>query len=162
MTKNPQVWHWSATLLVIVGIGLFSFYFSTQFIDPNSRLSDIALAGSYTQPVDGVCGSAAKDFSVTDTDWGSSQFCSAGDSNPGFPAFPRPGNKVTWTCSGKNGGKSSPICTATRSKLPPFDPNTPVPTSGNPPGYDPKPHWYMAIDKKKLTIEAGIRGGKGW
>lgn len=161
MAKDHHVWHHSALFLVILGIGFFSYYFSTQFIDQNSRLSDIALAGSYTQPVDGACGSAAKDFSVTDTDWGSSQFCSAGDSKPSFPTFPRSGNKVTWTCSGKNGGKTSSTCTATRSKLPPFDPNTPVPTSGKTPGYDPKPHWYLSIEKNG-TIGGGIRGGKGW
>lgn len=142
MAKNPQVWHWSATLLVIIGIGLFSFYFTTQFLNPNSRLSEIALAGSYTQPVDGKCGTSATTFNAADKDFGKTTYCEEGLPS-GTLTFPSPGHSSTWTCSGKNGGQKSSSCIATRTTLPPFDPNTPVPTSGKTPGPDDKAKWHL-------------------
>lgn len=69
-------------------------------------------------PINGACQPSPANlqtFLSTDTEWGTFKFCSAG--TPNFsspPSFPTPGNPVTWTCSGQNGGSDSQLCTAQR------------------------------------------------
>jgi hypothetical protein len=60
-------------------------------------------------PVDGICGSAAKSYPYTDTNYTGS-FCSSGTANS-TPSFPSPGGTSSWTCMGSNGGNSN-ICIA--------------------------------------------------
>ena len=68
-------------------------------------------------PVAGVCGTANKTYVYTATSFGADTICSAGTPSLS-PTFPAPGNSVTWTCAGTNGGSSSGTCTATVSSAP--------------------------------------------
>lgn len=64
-------------------------------------------------PVNGMCGSANKNYSSTDTSYGSDTFCSYGSASPSSPAFPVQGGSTSWQCLGQNGG-SNAQCAATR------------------------------------------------
>lgn len=65
-------------------------------------------------PVNGVCGSASKNYAFSAASFGADTFCSAGTASPTSPAFPGAGGSVNWTCSASNGGVA-PTCTATRA-----------------------------------------------
>ncbi|MFA5009167.1 MAG: DUF2341 domain-containing protein [Candidatus Paceibacterota bacterium] len=65
--------------------------------------------------INGVCGSANKTYSFTDTSYGSDTFCSTGTTTPSSPAFPDPGNTTNWSCNGQNGG-SNADCSASRNQ----------------------------------------------
>ncbi len=62
--------------------------------------------------VDGVCGSAAKSYNHNATNF-DGNLCEAGTPEPAEPAFPSPGNSVTWVCEGLNEGEDSGACEAT-------------------------------------------------
>ena len=57
--------------------------------------------------INGVCGSANKTYSFTDTSYGSDTFCSTGTAVPTTPVFPDPGNTTNWSCNGQNGGSGN-------------------------------------------------------
>ena len=63
--------------------------------------------------VNGECGTANKNYSSSDTTYGSDTFCSAGNANPSTPSFPGLGGSVTWDCEGLNSGTTA-NCEATR------------------------------------------------
>jgi hypothetical protein len=65
-------------------------------------------------PVNGTCGTAAKNYLSSDTSYGSDTFCSAGTAVPTTPAFPAQGSSTTWTCQGLHSGTNA-SCTATRN-----------------------------------------------
>lgn len=62
--------------------------------------------------VNGVCGTAARIFTATETGWGGYTACALGTGI--LPVFPAQGATANWTCSGVNGGASAP-CSASRS-----------------------------------------------
>jgi hypothetical protein len=64
-------------------------------------------------PLDGVCGSAAKDYSFSES-FPSGDYCSSGDANPSSPNNPAEGSSSEWICLGLNSGSDSGTCTATR------------------------------------------------
>ncbi len=57
-----------------------------------------------SNPIDGACGSANKIYPAGSTSFGSDAFCTVGVLNSN-PSFPFPGNPISWTCNGINGGK---------------------------------------------------------
>ena len=65
--------------------------------------------------INGVCGSANKTYSFTDTSYGSDTFCSTGITVPSSPVFPDPGNTTNWSCNGQNGG-SNANCSASHNQ----------------------------------------------
>ncbi|MGB8815651.1 MAG: hypothetical protein WCC74_00200, partial [Minisyncoccia bacterium] len=68
---------------------------------------------AYKNPINGVCGPAARSYANTETGYSGAQ-CNSGSSNNG--AFPSPGTSQSWTCIGVGSGHSdSGTCTATRS-----------------------------------------------
>ena len=76
-----------------------------------ANCTDAASCPSCLTSVNGVCGSAAKTYSVGSTAF-TGTFCSAGTPNPTNPVFPT-ATPTTWVCNGLNGGTDSPTCTAT-------------------------------------------------
>lgn len=67
--------------------------------------------------VNGVCGTANKNYASGDTSYGSDSFCTTGTVSPASPAFPAAGTNTNWICLGSGGGTNSSQCTATRSPL---------------------------------------------
>lgn len=66
---------------------------------------------------DGFCGTAAKEYPVGSSSFGSDTFCSAGTLNSATPTFPSASSTPTpysteWTCAGIDGGADT-VCTAT-------------------------------------------------
>ncbi len=83
--------------------------------------------------VNGVCGTAVRNFASGDTSYGSYTQCSSG--TPSSTAFPAPGSSTTWICQGV-GGTNSGNCTATRDAAAeatcyPVDYNTSKVINGN-------------------------------
>jgi len=77
-------------------------------------------SGCYAyEKVDGVCGTAAKNYTYDETAF-SGTMCSAGNNitTPASPVFPSQGSSTNWTCGGLNGGASSGTCTASRGAVP--------------------------------------------
>ncbi len=68
-------------------------------------------------PVAGVCNSAVngQTYPHTTTAYPVAQ-CTSG--TPSVTTFPTPGNTVSWTCSGTNGGAVSPVCSASTLPVP--------------------------------------------
>jgi hypothetical protein len=64
------------------------------------------------QSVNGQCGSAAKAYAYTETNF-SGSFCTAGNASPANPSFPSQGGSTTWTCLGISGGTDAQ-CIASR------------------------------------------------
>ena len=75
--------------------------------------------------INGVCGSANKTYSFTDTSYGSDTFCSAGTAVPTTPAFPSSGSTTNWSCNGQNGG-SNTNCSASRQGLVGYSKRKPI------------------------------------
>ena len=74
-------------------------------------------------PVHGVCGTRAQNYSYYQTNWPSgTTFCSVGTPSPTSPSFPNRGGSTTWHCLGKDGG-SHAVCTATRDQKEDPDPD---------------------------------------
>ena len=71
------------------------------------------LGGDAPSPINGSCGSAAKQYGSADS-FPSGVFCSSGTANPASPSDPAQGSSSSWTCDGSSGG-STASCTATRS-----------------------------------------------
>ena len=71
-------------------------------------------SNSGTNTNNGKCGTAAKTYSSTDTNWGNYTFCETGQVNPAAPTFPTVGNSTAWNCKSANGGVDG-NCTASRS-----------------------------------------------
>ncbi|MDD5639323.1 MAG: fibrinogen-like YCDxxxxGGGW domain-containing protein, partial [Candidatus Pacebacteria bacterium] len=63
--------------------------------------------------VDGSCGTAAKTYAYTATDYGTYTQCATGV--PSTTVFPAAGSSQNWTCSGVYGGTTSSTCTATHT-----------------------------------------------
>ncbi len=63
--------------------------------------------------VSGLCGSAARDYAVSETSF-SGPLCERGSASPSAPVFPSPGASVSWKCLGENGGGDA-SCTASRT-----------------------------------------------
>jgi hypothetical protein len=87
--------------------------------------------------INGVCGTAKRNYAATETGWGSYAFCSAGTANPTSPIFPAQGGSTTWTCEGVSGGTNA-SCRATRSSGTPEETGWALqikarPALGNPP-----------------------------
>ncbi|MFZ2189069.1 MAG: hypothetical protein WAV73_05920 [Candidatus Moraniibacteriota bacterium] len=72
---------------------------------------------SPTAKTDGKCGSAARTYLSTETNWGNYTFCEAGSTDPANPTFPGTGNTTSWRCKSLNGGVDSGECKATRSAV---------------------------------------------
>jgi len=69
--------------------------------------------GACIQPVvNGVCGSAARQYTYAESWPGTYSYCSTGTANSASPINPIPGTPSTWTCQGQNGGTNA-SCTAT-------------------------------------------------
>jgi hypothetical protein len=66
-------------------------------------------------PVNGVCGTAAKNYPYGTTNFGSDTYCAMGTNNPVSISFPTAGNSTSWRCTGTNGGIDSGWCTASQS-----------------------------------------------
>jgi hypothetical protein len=68
-------------------------------------------------PVAGVCNSAVngQTYPHTTTAYPVAQ-CTSG--TPSVTTFPTPGTTVSWTCSGTNGGATSPLCSASTLPVP--------------------------------------------
>lgn len=66
-------------------------------------------------PVNGVCGTAAKNYPYGTSDFGSDTYCSIGASSPSSVSFPSAGNSTSWRCDGVDGGSPSGWCTASQS-----------------------------------------------
>jgi prepilin-type N-terminal cleavage/methylation domain-containing protein len=66
--------------------------------------------------LNGVCGSAEKSYSYTDTSFGSVSFCSSGTISP-TPSFPAQGGSSSWSCVGAYSGVTD-SCLATRTYPP--------------------------------------------
>jgi len=64
-------------------------------------------------PISGACGSAAKTYYASVSDYGSNTFCTNGTPSPSLPVFPTVSTPTMWTCNGIDGGASS-SCTATK------------------------------------------------
>lgn len=78
-------------------------------------------------PVAGVCGSNAKRYSATETNWSSGgNFCASGEQSPRSTVFPLAGGSTQWSCLGKNGGKDE-SCGASRDTAPPPPPVSAIP-----------------------------------
>jgi len=61
--------------------------------------SSITLTLSVTDPpVPASCGTAAKEYSYSDSSYGADTFCSSGSSVPASPAWPAAGSSTSWTC----------------------------------------------------------------
>lgn len=56
--------------------------------------------------VNGKCGSAAGNFGLTDTEWGSRTFCETGTASTESPFFPTAGNMTSWQCLGSGNGNN--------------------------------------------------------
>ena len=65
--------------------------------------------------IDGKCGPAAKSYASEETVF-VQPFCNVGNNSPTTIKFPEPGQSVSWTCQGSNGGKSE-TCNARRDML---------------------------------------------
>jgi hypothetical protein len=63
--------------------------------------------------VDGICGSANRTYSYTETSYGSDSFCTTGILSPASPGFPSPGSSSSWSCLGQYGGLDR-SCSASR------------------------------------------------
>jgi len=87
----------------------------------NVRVLESSSLITLPNPVNGVCGTANKQYPSTSTSFGADTFCSAGSLSQ-TPAFPAPGGSVSWACMGSNGGTSS-SCSASRV-------NAPTPVNG--------------------------------
>lgn len=72
-------------------------------------------------PVNGVCGSAEKNYSSTDTGF-SGSYCDVGTANPTSPSFPNAGSSTSWTCKGSDGG-SDKTCSVSREAVASCDVN---------------------------------------
>jgi hypothetical protein len=81
--------------------------FKTDGSGARCRLADTA---------NGVCGSAVRVFGTSMTSYSGYSQCSVGF--PSSTQIPEQGKSVTWTCSGVNGGGSSPLCIASKSYRP--------------------------------------------
>jgi hypothetical protein len=67
-------------------------------------------------PVAGECGSNARNYSSTETEWpAGGTFCKAGEQSQAGIEFPNHGSNTLWTCLGLKGGNSA-ACTASREK----------------------------------------------
>ena len=66
-----------------------------------------------TDPVDGSCGSASKNYPDSAIGFGSDSFCSSGTLSLANINFPTPGKPSSWTCYGSNGGSNDGSCRAT-------------------------------------------------
>jgi hypothetical protein len=64
--------------------------------------------------IDGKCGTAARTYLSTETNWGNYAFCENGQPNSDVN-FPAPGDSTTWKCKGSNGGVDSGECKAMRT-----------------------------------------------
>ncbi len=96
-------------------IGLKTFQALTQnFQGFNSAWTQKTINIS-NSPVDGICGSANKNYPSGSTSFGGDTFCSQG-SLSSTPSFPSPGSPVSWQCLGQNGGDDS-SCLASVSPL---------------------------------------------
>lgn len=84
-----------------------------NFQGVNSAWSAAFAVSITATPIDGVCGTANKNYPSGSTSYGSDTFCSAGTPSPASPAFPTVSSPTTWICLGSGIGATSPNCTAT-------------------------------------------------
>jgi len=90
----------------------------TRDIPFGGSASPGAISIPYTvgSPVNGSCGAAARTYTAAETDFSGGK-CSPVPPTP-TPAFPSPGNSVSWDCPGTGGGTTKYNCTATRNSAP--------------------------------------------
>ena len=81
-------------------------------INPSNRI-----VADFTISSNGACGSAARDYSFSETSY-TEALCASGNPSPASPSFPSQGGSESWQCLGTGGGLPSPVCTAQRL-LPP-------------------------------------------
>jgi hypothetical protein len=70
-----------------------------------------------TNPVNGVCGPAARTYGFNESAF-TGALCSVGSASPAAPAFPAQGATTNWQCLGQFGG-SNVACSAPRDNPPP-------------------------------------------
>jgi len=95
-------------------VGTKQFKALTQnYQGTNSSWSNPYSVSIINVPITGVCGTRNTNYQAGTSGWPEgSTYCSAGTPSS-QPSFPSPGQSVTWTCLGSNGGSNSPLCTAT-------------------------------------------------
>jgi len=69
-------------------------------------------ASRKSAPINGSCGTANKNYSLTKTSYGTDTFCITGTTDPITPIFPELNIPTSWTCVGSNGGTTA-SCSAT-------------------------------------------------
>lgn len=69
---------------------------------------------AYHSPVNGVCGTAVREFASGDDNYGAFTQCDSG--TPSSAVFPEQGGSASWNCLGSYGGINSEECTATRAE----------------------------------------------
>lgn len=109
-------------------------------------------------PVNGSCGTAAKNYAATDTAF-SGSYCRAGNPSPNTLVFPDAGRSFTWKCLGANGGNDSSTCVATRAESSENSCSVyTAPTATIPDGYGPPFDELSASKDPTLTVSCSASG----
>lgn len=74
-------------------------------IGVSRNVSFSVLTASSSVPINGVCGSASRSYSVSEVNFGLDSFCASGTVSL-IPSFPLAGTSVSWNCVGLNNGIS--------------------------------------------------------